>query len=128
MEKPVLFALASLFVIIAVKKYSPDYSVVASLIAGAGILMFSVEYAIPVMEVMKEFSRTADISFYNLGILVKSVACAYIAQFSSDICKDAGENDLATKIETSAKIIIGAMSLPVMRSLFEYLREMISRI
>ncbi len=124
MEKIVLFSLTSLALNILVKKYSPDYSMLICLAAGAGILIFSVNYAVPVISLIREYSAAAEISSYQTELLFKAIATAYLAQFSSDICRDCGESSIASKIEISAKIIIGAMSLPVMISLFEYLRDM----
>lgn len=123
MEKVILFSVCSVLLVSVIKKYSPDYSILLSLAAGTGILLFSVNYAVPVLSLIKEYSEAADIAFYQTEILFKAIACAYISQFAAEICRDSGESAIASKIESAAKIIIGSMSLPVMISLFEYLRE-----
>ncbi|MBR6802172.1 MAG: stage III sporulation protein AD [Eubacteriaceae bacterium] len=128
MEKIALFSFVSLFVILTVKKYSPEYSVFIALAAGCAVMIFSMDNVSEVISLLGEYSREANVNTYMMNILIKSISCAYLAQFASDICRDAGENSLASKIETAAKIVIGTMSLPVMINMFEYLREMLVKI
>lgn len=49
---------------------------------------------------------------------------AYIAEFSSSICKDCGHSAIASQIELFAKGAIVVMSIPVMSCLIELIGEL----
>jgi stage III sporulation protein AD len=43
----------------------------------------------------------------------------YIAEFGAEICKDAGESAIASKIELAGKVIIVVMAVPIITSLLD---------
>ena len=57
--------------------------------------------------------------------MVKMLGIAYIAEFSSSICKDCGHSAIASQIELFAKGAIVVMSIPVMSCLIELIGELI---
>ena len=56
--------------------------------------------------------------------MVKMLGIAYIAEFSSSICKDCGHSAIASQIELFAKGAIVVMSIPVMSCLIELIGEL----
>ena len=52
-------------------------------------------------------------------LLVKIIGITYLAEFSSDLCKDAGANTLASQIELFGKLSILALCMPVLTSILE---------
>jgi stage III sporulation protein AD len=57
--------------------------------------------------------------------LLKMLGIAYVAEFASSICKDAGHNSIAGMIELFAKISIVALSIPGLLFLVETLEKFI---
>ena len=55
--------------------------------------------------------------------MVKMLGIAYIAEFSSSICKDCGHSAIASQIELFAKGAIVVMSIPVMSCLIELIGD-----
>lgn len=51
------------------------------------------------------------------GVMLKGLGVAFLTQTGSDICKDSGENLLASRIELAGKIEILAITLPLIKSL-----------
>ena len=93
-------------------------------IAAAFVIFTGVSiYIAPVIEDINNiFMRTAaDDEF--LSILFKSAGICYISQFACDICRDNGENLLATHAELAGKIALIITALP----LVDRLTELISR-
>lgn len=127
MEKLVLFSLTSLVMILIVKKYHKDYALLVSIAAGAGVMMFSAEYLLPVVSTVKNYASMLSSSF-RFDIIFRAIFIAYLSQFASDICRDSGESSLAVKIESAAKIMIASLSIPVMINLFENLMDMAGRL
>lgn len=58
-------------------------------------------------------------------ILLKVLAVAYIADFVAQVCKDAGEEAIGSKVELAGKIIIFYIAVPVMMSVLETLTKLL---
>lgn len=54
-----------------------------------------------------------------IKLLVKIIGITYLAEVSSDLCKDAGAGALASQIELFGKLSILVLCMPVMTSLLE---------
>ena len=54
-------------------------------------------------------------------IILKVIGVAYICEFVSSVCKDAGESAVASKVEAGGKIIIVYLALPILTSLLDLL-------
>lgn len=61
-----------------------------------------------------------------MKIILKSLAIAFIVQISSEICRDCGENNIASGIETIGKIEIILLSLPMINNIISMSRELLS--
>jgi len=59
-------------------------------------------------------------------IIIKVLVIAYIADFTSQICKDAGENAVGAKVEFAGKIIIFYISIPILTSILELIGTLLS--
>jgi stage III sporulation protein AD len=57
--------------------------------------------------------------------LLKMLGIAYVAEFASSICKDAGYSSISGMIELFAKISIVALSIPGLLFLIETLEKFI---
>lgn len=57
--------------------------------------------------------------------LLKMLGIAYVAEFASAICKDAGHNSISGMIELFAKISIVALSIPGLLFLVETLEKFV---
>ncbi|MCL2350258.1 MAG: stage III sporulation protein AD [Defluviitaleaceae bacterium] len=52
-------------------------------------------------------------------IVVQIIGIAYVAEFGSQICEDAGEKSIASKIELAGKVLIMGIAAPIIISLVE---------
>ena len=74
---------------------------------------------------MQSFANKASINSKFLGILLKITGIAIITEFAVSICKDSGENAIASKIDLGGKIIIMSVSIPIISSLIEMIIKVI---
>ena len=61
----------------------------------------------------------AEVNAVFLRTLLQVVGVAYLAEFGAQICRDAGEGNLALKIEFAGKMIILVMTVPVLIAVLE---------
>ena len=111
--------LVALVIIIILKQYRPEYAIYVSIIAGILILFLAMEKLAGVINLLQSISDKTFINKQFLGILLKITGIAIITEFAVSVCSDAGEKAIASKIEIGSKVIIIAMSMPIISSLLE---------
>ena len=117
--------LIALVVIIILKQYRPEYTIYVSIFAGVLILTLTMSKISGIINLLKSISDKTYINKQFLGILLKITGIAIITEFAVSICIDAGEKAIASKIEIGSKVIIIAMSIPIISSLLELIVEIL---
>ncbi len=94
------------------------------LVLAAGFLIFSsvIGQMSGLLETIRSYLSEISVSGSYLTILYKMIGIAYLAEFASGICKDAGYSFLASQIELAGKLTILTISLPVMLAVFDTLK------
>ena len=111
--------LLTLIIIIILKQYKPEFVIYVSLIAGALILFLVMDKLAGIVDILSNLSNKAGINNQFLGILLKITGIAFLTEFAVSICNDSGETAIASKIDLGGKIIIIAISIPIISSLLE---------
>ena len=117
--------LIALVVVVILKQYRPEYAIYVSIIAGVLILVLAMEKITGIVNLLQSISDKTYINKQFLGILLKITGIAIITEFAVSICSDAGEKAIASKIEIGSKVIIIAMSIPIISSLLELIIEIL---
>ncbi len=112
-------ALVSLIIVVILKQYRPEYTIYASILAGILILTLVLDELSGIVSLLQNLANKTNINTQFLGLLLKITGIAFLAEFAVSICQDAGEGAIASKIEIGSKIIIIAMSIPIISSLLE---------
>lgn len=123
--KIVGIGIIALVIAIILKQYRPEYAIYVSIIAGTLILGLTIQKFSGIINLLKAISDKTYINSQFLGILLKITGIAIITEFAVSICTDAGEKAIGTKIETGSKVIIIAMSIPIISSLLELIIEIL---
>ncbi|ABZ82896.1 stage iii sporulation protein ad, putative [Heliomicrobium modesticaldum Ice1] len=118
--------IATIFLVI-VRKQRPELAVQLSIAAGVILFLFVLSKISAVMQVLEDLANKAQINRYYLTTLLKIVGIAYIAEFGAQICRDAGESTIATKVEMAAKIVVMVLALPILLALMDSLMSLLPR-
>jgi len=111
--------LISLIVIVVIKQYRPEFAIYVSIVAGLLIMGIVISKLSGIVEILKNLANKASLNASFLGILIKITGIAILTEFTTSICKDAGEGAIATKVDLGGKIIIMSMSIPIISTLLE---------
>lgn len=111
---------------VQLKPLRPEYSVYLILAAGLIIGFLGVSRLELILDTAKRIGSYIRISGVYVSTLLRMVGIAYIAEFASGICKDAGFSALGTQIEMFGKLSILAVSAPVLLALLEMLQVFLS--
>lgn len=111
--------LISLVITIIVKQYKPEFAVYISLMAGALILMLVFDKLSEVIKLLNNLASKSAINSKFISLLIKITGIAILTEFAVSICKDSGETAIASKMDIGGKIMIIAVSVPIISSLLE---------
>jgi len=76
--------------------------------------------------VFQDISVKIGVDAKYLKVILKVIGVAYVTQFGAELCRDAGEGAIASKIEFGGKVMIVAMSVPIMYSFLEVVEKIIN--
>ena len=117
--KVVAFAFITLFVVLVFKNKRDDLIVHISIVAGVVIFLFMIDKITSVLQLLQELALKANIYFIYLNIVFKILGIAYLASFCAEICKDAGQGNLGSKVEFAGKILILVMAIPILMAVLQ---------
>lgn len=114
-------ALGIVAVLLAVqfKGLKGEYGTYLSAAAGAVIFSYGLLKLETILEAARKIQEYINVNPVYLTVLVKMIGIAYLAEFASGICKDAGYSSIGTQIEIFGKLSILAVSMPVVLALLE---------
>lgn len=107
------------------KEHRPEMALQVSLVAGAVIMLLVLNRIVEAVQVITETAVAAGINLVYLQTLLRVIGIAYLAEFGSQLCRDAGEGSIATRVELAAKVIILVMAVPVIVEIMESVLGMI---
>ena len=105
--------------ILLLKTNRPEMAVNLAIITGVIIFCIVIGKVEGVIQIIEKYMKRSNINMFYFNVLLKIIGISYIAEFGSEICKDAGAGAIASKIELSGKIIIITLSIPIITSLIE---------
>lgn len=112
-------AFLAVIIILILKQYRPEYAMYVSIIAGALIILLSLGKLNGIITLLNTISSKTSANGQFLSILLKITGIAFLTEFAVSVCKDSGESAIASKVDLGGKIIIIAISIPIITSLLE---------
>ena len=98
---------------------------VIGIVAGMMIFYYMLTQISVVVRFMTELLDMVAIEENYYMQLLKMLGVAYVAEFASSICRDAGQQSVAGMVELFAKISIVALSIPGLVFLVETLEQFV---
>lgn len=118
-------ALIVTVICVVLRQIRPEIALQLSILAGASIFILILSKIKVIVDLLQTLADQANISSYYLLIVLKIVGVAYLAEFGAQICRDAGESALATKIELAAKVGVIALAIPIIVAITESLVRLV---
>ncbi len=119
MIKIALIGVAAAILAAWIKTIRSEYAVWILLLAGVFLglaALLKLESVVEQLRFLQTYFSGYE-SYFQL--LLKILGIAYLAEFSADLCRDAGAGTLASQIELLGKLSILVLCLPIMTSLLE---------
>ncbi|MBF8982654.1 stage III sporulation protein AD [Lutibacter sp. B2] len=109
---------------VVLKNQKPEISLQISVVTGLVIFIMIISKLASVVELLNMVARKIDMDLMYLTTILKIVGIAYIAEFGAQVCRDAGEGAIASKIELSGKILIMVLAIPILIALLNIILQL----
>ena len=110
---------------VLLREERPEIAVLVSIVTGLVIFIFITSKLNSVITVLKYFAGKANIDVLYFSTILKVIAIAYITEFGAQICRDAGEGSIASKIELAGKVLIMVVAIPILAALMDIMIKII---
>lgn len=111
----------AVIMIIILKNYRPEMALVLSIITGIGIMLYAISKMSSVINLLNDLVSKSGVNTDFLLIIIKVIGIAYIVEFGKNVCIDAGQSSIATKLEMAGKVVIVVLTIPLISSLVNVL-------
>ena len=101
------------------RRYHQEYAMAVTLAAGIFLLLQILRAISPVAVRIQALLSVSGLDSQAGGTLLKSLGICFLAQFSADACRDAGEGAMASKVELAGKAAVAVLALPLLESVAE---------
>lgn len=119
------FAIVATVLIVLVKQEKKEIGIVISILVAVLITTYGILKLDDIISLIYNLTSKTGINVKYFEIILKVVGIAYIVELTKDVCIDAGETALGSKVEMTGKIMIAAMTLPIITGIVEVLNKLI---
>ena len=121
-----VLAVAGVLLAVQFKNGKTEYSTYISVVLGILIFGGILGYLEILIHAFDKLEEDLDLDYAYVAILLKMLGITYVAEFASNICKDAGYQTIARQIEIFGKLAIMVLSFPVLLAILDTIRKVLS--
>lgn len=119
MAQIVGLALVAAVLLMVVRQQRPELGLLLSLAAGVLIFLLVLGKISGIVALLEELATAARVDRLYLTTLLKIIGVSYIAEFGAQVCRDAGEQAVASRVELAAKVLIVVLAMPIVVAVLE---------
>ena len=113
----------TLVISILLKDVKKEFSLYAVIVGTSILLVLSFDTLKNIVEFLENLTRNLKGDF--IEVLLKMTGIAILTEYAVSLCKDTGETAIASKIDFGGKIVLIALSIPVISSTLEGLTKLL---
>ena len=113
-----VIAILSAILALILKKDSPQFALLIAIAASVLILLSVLPGLAGLLGLLQRLGDAAG-GFEHYATILKIIGIAYASEFGAQICADAGEASIASKLELAGKLMIMAIAAPLVLHLAE---------
>lgn len=111
--------IVSLLLIIFLKESKREFAFILSIVVSVILFVTIINDFQDIISAVNNLTNSVENISNYISLLVKILCISLLSQFVIDLCRDAGENALASQTEIASKILILVMTLPLFESVIE---------
>lgn len=117
--KIAILGIAGVLIALPLRREKSEYSTFIAMVVCICIFVYLLTKVETILDFVEELKSMISVDGRYIGLVVKMVGITYVAEFATNICKDAGYAAIASQIEIFAKLSILVVSVPVLSAFLE---------
>lgn len=98
---------------LTLKKQNPETGLLIAITASVLIFLMALPMLTEAVHFINYLGALADGQAAYVGLALRVVGVAYMAELGASVCSDAGETAIAAKIDLGGRVIILVMAMPI---------------
>lgn len=123
--KILAFATVSLVLILMVEKNNKELGIMLMLLASIGIFIGVFSSVKEIVNVLKKLADGAGVNSSYLLLILKVTGIAYLVEIVKNVCKDAGNLALASKVELAGKVSVAVLTIPLVTNVISLVEGLV---
>ncbi len=119
MMKIFILAIVIAFICMVLRHIKPEYSLLCQLCGVVVLVLYVLSFMESIMSSLRELIFQSGIDSSFLEILLKALFLSVLTDIASSLCRDSGNNTLASTVELAGKTVIVILALPILIKLAE---------
>lgn len=114
-----IVAVAAALMALNFKSFKSEYGIFISIgicVVAMAVVLYKLEYLIEIVETIRSYIGLDNV--YIMTVL-KIIGISYVAEFTSDVCKDCGYSSMANQVQVVGKLTVLCISMPILLALLE---------
>ena len=121
-----ILGIAGALLAVELKGLKGEYGIYLVAAVGLVIFFYGITKLKTVIETIRQVQSYIRLNRMYLEVLLKMIGITYIAEFSSDLCKDAGYQTIAGQIQIFGKLSVLAVSMPILLALLDTVQQFLA--
>lgn len=110
---------------VLLKQIKPEYSLICIIVGSIILISYILSGIQDIFNYFSTIVNKTGLDNAMFTTLLKIIGVGYLIEFSAGVCIDSGNNSIADKIIIAGKVLIFALSLPIITNLFNMVMELI---
>ena len=120
--------LLALILWICLNRTGKDISILLTLCVCVVVVTASASFLKPIISFVKKIAETGQLDDSLLSVMLKVVGIGLIAEISTLICKDAGNESIGKSLQLLSSCVVLWLSIPVFEKLFTLLEKILGKL
>ena len=120
-----MVALAGVISASLVKSVRSEVSLYIALATGIIILVMILDSLTDIFGYFEAVYNKVEYGREYFPVIIKVLVIAYLSDFTSQLCRDAGQAAIGTKVELAGKLIIFFISIPILASVISLIDKLL---
>jgi stage III sporulation protein AD len=112
-------AIVSVVLLLVVRQQRPEIAVLLGLVVGLAIFFMVAQRLVAILDFLRDLASRARVDSLYLNTILKIVGIAYIAEIGAQVCRDAADTTIASKVELAGKVLILVLAMPIVMAILE---------
>lgn len=119
-------AIAVSSIILLLKELKPEFSVLTGIAFGIIVIAYLIRPINSIIDFIYSVAEQTGLKQDILVPIIKIFGISIVAEFAASVCTDAGQNAIASKVESAGKITVLTLSLPVITQVLNIILDLLN--